>query len=311
MNNYDIIIVGAGPAGMTAGIYAARAGMKVLVIESRGPGGQVALTNTIQNYPGVGNVDGFTLGQKMWDQMTALGVVTEFANVDSIDFDSNPKQIIANGVTFTAPSIILSMGASAKGLGIKNEKSFIGKGLSYCAVCDGMLYKNKNVVVVGGGNSAIGDALYLSNIAKHLTLIHRRNSFKADEASVNELYQKQQKNPDSIDLKLDCVVDEIIGQDKIESLKVRNIKTNQIEEVKTDGVFVAIGRSPQVELLDGKINIDAQGYIITDENMATNISGVYAAGDIVHKNLRQIATAINDGAIAGTHASVYVKRNRS
>ena len=311
MNNYDIIIIGAGPAGMTAGIYAARAGMKVLVLESKGPGGQVALTNTIQNYPGVGTVDGFLLGQNMWEQMTALGVVTEFANVDNIDFNSNPKKVVANGVTFTATSVILSMGASAKGLGVKNEKFYVGKGLSYCAICDGMLYKNKDVVVVGGGNSAIGDALYLSNIVKHLTLVHRRDTFRADEASVAELYKKQKENPDLIDFKLDCVVDEVLGQDKIEALRVRNIKTGNIEDVKTDGVFVAIGRSPQVELIEGHINVDAQGYIITDENMATNVSGVYAAGDIVHKNLRQIATAINDGAIAGTQASIYVKRNRS
>ena len=311
MNNYDIIIIGAGPAGMTAGIYAARAGMKVLVLESKGPGGQVALTSTIQNYPGVGTVDGFLLGQNMWEQMTALGVVTEFANVDNIDFNSNPKKVVANGVTFTATSVILSMGASAKGLGVKNEKFYVGKGLSYCAICDGMLYKNKDVVVVGGGNSAIGDALYLSNIVKHLTLVHRRDTFRADEASVAELYKKQKENPDLIDFKLDCVVDEVLGQDKIEALRVRNIKTGNIEDVKTDGVFVAIGRSPQGELIEGHINVDAQGYIITDENMATNVSGVYAAGDIVHKNLRQIATAINDGAIAGTQASIYVKRNRS
>ncbi len=311
MNNYDIIIIGAGPAGMTAGIYAARAGMKVLVLEGKGPGGQVALTNTIQNYPGVGNVDGFLLGQNMWEQMTALGVVTEFANVDNIDFDSNPKVIVANGVTFTATSVILSMGASAKGLGVKNEKFYVGKGLSYCAICDGMLYKNKDVVVVGGGNSAIGDALYLSNIVKRLTLVHRRDTFRADETSVAELYKKQQQNPDLIQFKLDCVVDEVLGQDKIDALRIRNIKTGNIEDIKTDGVFVAIGRSPQVELIEGHINVDAQGYIITDENMATNVSGVYAAGDIVHKNLRQIATAINDGAIAGTQASIYVKRNRS
>lgn len=310
MNTYDIIIVGAGPAGMTAGIYAARAGMKVLVIENKGPGGQVALTSTIQNYPGVGNIDGFMLGQNMWDQMTALGVTTEFRTVDSIDFEAQPKKIVAEGVTFFATAIILSMGASSRGLGVPKEKFYIGKGLSYCAVCDGMLYKNKNVAVIGGGNSALEDVLYLSNIAKHITLIHRRDGFRAEDASVKQMYAKIESTPGLIDLKLCKVVSEIIGEDKVQGVKIRDVNTNQTEEIMLDGVFVAIGRSPQTELLDGKINLDAQGYIITDENMATNISGVYAAGDIVHKNLRQIATAISDGAIAGTHASVYCKRHK-
>ena len=310
MNNYDVIIVGAGPAGMTAGIYAARAGMKVLVIENKGPGGQVALTSTIQNYPGVGNIDGFLLGQNMWDQMTALGVITEFRTVDKIDFESQPKQIVAEGVTFSANAIILSMGASARGLGVSNEKSFIGKGLSYCAVCDGMLYKGKHVAVIGGGNSALEDVLYLANIAQHITLIHRRDSFRAEDAIVQQLYKKIEQSPELIDLKLCCVVSELVGDDKIKSIKIRNVDTNQTSQIDVDGVFVAVGRSPQTELLDGKINLDAQGYILTDENMATNISGVFAAGDIVHKNLRQIATAISDGAIAGTQASVYCKRHK-
>lgn len=311
MNNYDVIIIGAGPAGMTAGIYAARAGMKTLIIESKGPGGQVALTSTIQNYPGVGQIDGFMLGQQMWDQMTSLGVTTEFRTVDKIDFESNPKQIVAEGVTFTATAIILSMGASSKGLGLSNEKSFIGKGLSYCAVCDGMLYKNKVVAVVGGGNSAIEDALYLSNIVKHLFVIHRRDQFRAEEIGVKQLMAKKEERPDLIDFKLGFVVTEILGAEKITGLKLRDVATNKISTLDVDGVFVAIGRSPQTELLDDKIQLDAQGYILTDEYMSTNIEGVYAAGDIVHKNLRQIATAISDGAIAGTQASIFAKRHRS
>lgn len=310
MNNYDVIIIGAGPAGMTAGIYAARAGMKVLIMENKGPGGQVALTSTIQNYPGVGNIDGFQLSQNMWDQMTALGVTTEFRTVDKINFETQPKTVVAEGVTFEATAIILSMGASARGLGIANEKTFIGKGLSYCAVCDGMLYKGKNVVVVGGGNSALEDVLYLANIAKHITLVHRRDSFRAEDAITQQLYAKVKEFPDLIDLKLNCVVSELSGENKIQHIKIRNVDTNKSEAIDVDGVFVAIGRSPQTELLDGKIKLDAQGYIIVDENMATNISGVYAAGDIVHKTLRQIATAISDGAVAGTQASVYCKRNK-
>lgn len=309
MNDFDIIIIGAGPAGMTAGIYAARAGMKVLVFESKGPGGQVALTSTIQNYPGVGQVDGFMLGQSMWEQMTNLGVQTEFRMVDKIDFESNPKVVVAEGVTFNASAIILSMGASSKNLGLKKEKQFVGRGISYCAVCDGMLYKNKKVAVIGGGNSAIEDALYLSNIVDHLTLIHRRDTFRAEDAGVKQLFEKKEAT-NKIDLKLNCVVTKILGEDKITGLEVRNTKTNEISKIDVDGVFVAIGRSPQNELLDGKIDMDAQGYILVDENMSTSIEGVFAAGDIVHKSLRQITTAVSDGAIAGTRASGYVKRQK-
>lgn len=309
MNDYDVIIIGSGPAGMTAGIYAVRAGMKVLVIENKGPGGQVSLTSTIQNYPGVGDIEGFLLGQKMWEQMSALGVETQFLTVDKINFDTTPKQVVAEGVTFRAPSIILSMGASSRGLGLANEKRFVGKGLSYCAVCDGMLYKNKNVVVVGGGNTAVEDALYLSNIVGHLTVVHRRDKFRADEVEVQRLLNKQQQSG-NIDLKMGFVVSALIGNEHIEKVELRNLATNENVVLDVDGVFVAIGRSPQTELLDGRITLDAQGYIITDENMATNISGVYAAGDIVHKNLRQIVTAISDGAIAGTQASIYAKKNR-
>ncbi len=310
MNDYDVIIIGAGPAGMTAGIYAVRAGMKVLVLESKGPGGQVALTSTIQNYPGVGQIDGFKLGQDMWEQMTNLGVETQFLSVDKINFDTNPKEVVAEGVTFRAPSIILSMGASSRSLGLANEKDFVGKGLSYCAVCDGMLYKGKNVVVVGGGNSAVEDAMYLSNIVGHLTIVHRREQFRADDIEIQRLLKKQSEYKELIDFKMGFVVSKLIGKERLEQIVLRNLNTNATETMDVDGIFIAIGRSPQTELLDGKITLDAQGYIITDENMATNLSGVYAAGDIVHKNLRQITTAISDGAIAGTQASIYAKKNK-
>ena len=310
MNNYDVIIIGAGPAGMTAGIYAARAGMKVLVLESKGPGGQVALTNTIQNYPGVGEIDGFTLGQNMWEQMTSLGVETKFSMVDKIDFEATPKKVWAEGQTYEAPALILSMGAASKGLGLAREKKFIGKGISYCAVCDGMLYKNKRVAVIGGGNSAVEDAVYLSNIVSNLTVVHRRGQFRATEAEVNKLMKRKEEMGDKLELKLGFVVADILGEDKVNGIVIRNTQTNQQETIEVDGVFIAIGRSPQTELLDGKIVIDEKGYIIVDENMRTNIPGVFAAGDVVHKNLRQIATAISDGAIAGTEASAFAKGNK-
>ena len=310
MNNYDVIIIGAGPAGMTAGIYAARAGMKVLVLESKGPGGQVALTNTIQNYPGVGEIDGFTLGQNMWEQMTSLGVETKFSMVDKIDFESTPKKVWAEGQTYEAPALILSMGAASKGLGLAREKKFIGKGISYCAVCDGMLYKNKRVAVIGGGNSAVEDAVYLSNIVSNLTVVHRRGQFRATEAEVNKLMKRKEEMGDKLELKLGFVVADILGEDKVNGIVIRNTQTNQQETIEVDGVFIAIGRSPQTELLDGKIVIDEKGYIMVDENMRTNIPGVFAAGDVVHKNLRQIATAISDGAIAGTEASAFAKGNK-
>ena len=306
-DNFDIIVIGGGPAGMTAGIYAARAGMKVLVIEKMMVGGQVALTSTIANYPGLANVDGMDLSMKMHQQMTELGVVTQYATVDSIDFYGEPKSVVASGVTYYAPAIILSMGATSRGLGVPGEKEFAGRGVSYCAVCDGAFFRNKTVVVVGGGNTALQDAIYLNNIVDKVYLVHRRAEFRADDAVIKE-FEALRATPDSkIECKLGYTVQKIEGEGKVSNIVLRNLDNQELESIATDGIFVAVGRSPNTELLDDQITLE-NGYIVVDESMQTNIEGVFASGDINRKKLRQIATAISDGAIAGTNASAFVKK---
>ncbi len=304
--NFDIIIVGGGPAGMTAGIYAARAGMKVLMIEKMGVGGQVALTSTIANYPGVANVDGITLSMQMHEQVTQLGVKTQFATVDSIEFEGEVKSVTASGVTYTAPAIILSMGATSRGLGVPGEKQFVGRGVSYCAVCDGAFFRNKTVTVVGGGNTALEDAVYLSGLCEKVYLVHRKDTFRADEAVQCEFCDHKNAENGKIECKLGYVVEEVKGENLVKEIVLRNLETQEIETLATDGIFVAVGRNPNTEFLDDKITLE-NGYIVVNEDMKTNIEGVYACGDITKKKLRQIATAVSDGAIAGTNASSYVK----
>jgi len=310
MENYDLIIIGGGPAGMTAGIYSARAGMKVLLLEKSGVGGQVAQTTEIENYPGFSKIDGFSLSQNMFEQMTNLGVETKFIAVDKAELEGKEKKIIAGGVTYIASAVILSMGASSRGLGAPSERKYIGKGLSYCATCDGNFFRGKNVAVVGGGNTALQDVLYLSPLVKSVLLIHRRDVFRADEVTLNDYHRQLHEKGSNLSEKLFYTVVDLYGDGKLEGAKVRNINTGVEEDIPLDGMFVAIGRNPQTDILDGAITLDDQGYIEVKDDMSTNLSGVYAAGDIVHKSLRQIATAVSDGAVAGTQASVYVKRNR-
>jgi len=310
MEKFDLIIVGGGPAGMTAGIYSARAGMKVLLLEKAGVGGQVAQTTEIENYPGFSKIDGFSLSQNMFEQMTNLGVETKFIPVDKVELEGKEKKIIAGGVTYIASAVILSMGASSRGLGVPSERKYIGKGLSYCATCDGNFFRGKNVAVVGGGNTALQDVLYLSPLVKSVLLIHRRDVFRADEVTLNDYNKQLHEKGSNLSEKLFYTVVDLFGEGKLEGVKVRNVNTGVEEDISLDGVFVAIGRNPQTDILDGAITLDDQGYIEVKDDMSTNLSGVYAAGDIVHKSLRQIATAVSDGAVAGTQASVYVKRNR-
>ncbi len=305
--NFDIIIIGGGPAGMTAGIYSARAGMQVLLIEKNSIGGQVSLTGSIANYPGFKKIDGFELSQNMFEQMTALGVETLFGSVDEINLADEIKTVKVGGVTYSAYSIILSMGANSRGLDVTGEKNFIGKGISYCAVCDGAFFRNKIVAVVGGGNTALEDAVYLAPIVQKLYLIHRRKEYRADQTAIDEFEKLLDKQNSNITAKLGYVVEEIKGQERVQSLVLRNVETQEREELDVDGVFVAIGRNPNTELLNDAVTLD-NGYVVVDDTMKTNVTGVYAAGDIVKKNLRQIATAISDGAIAGTNASNFVKK---
>lgn len=302
---YDVIIVGGGPAGLTAGIYACRAGLKTLLIERMMPGGQIGLTSTIENYPGFERIDGVDLAIKMHNHAQNAGCEFDFAEVVSFDFDGKEKIVNTHNTSYKTKAIILSLGASAKQLEVENEKKFVGRGLSYCATCDGTLYKNKVVAVVGGGNTSLEDCIYLSGLAKTVYLIHRRDTFRGDDTLVKALDATANSNK-NIKYLLNSKVTGLVGQDHLQSLQVEDIASGKTQTIDIDGLFVAIGRKPDTEILAGKINLDKNGYVITDEKMKTNLDGVFACGDIRVKSLRQIVTACSDGAIAAISAFEYI-----
>ena len=308
--DYDIIIIGCGPAGMTAGVYAKRAGMKCLILEKLTPGGQVAIIPTIENYTGFKKIDGIGLSQKMFEQVSEIGVDVVFSECYSISFNNGLKEVKTKNQTFKAPAIILAMGAASRALGTAEDKKFVGKGLSYCAVCDGAFFKDKCVAVVGGENTALEDIAYISNIAKTVIHINRRSEFRADDQNI-KIYNKLLEQKDSkIKQYLGYVVEKLYGDKKLESIDIRNLADNTVKNIKLDGVFVAIGKVPQTDILDKEVKLDENGYIVVNDKMETSIDGVFACGDITHKILRQISTAVSDGSIAGTYASLYVKKHR-
>ncbi len=301
-NIHDIIIIGAGPAGCTSALYAARAGFDTVIIERLSPGGQMALTGDIENYPGFEKgVDGFSLGMKMHQQAEHYGVQTEYAEVLSVDFSDKIKKVETDNGNLLAKSVIISTGANPRELGIKNEKELVGKGVHYCAHCDGRFYKDKTVAVIGGGNSAAADALYLSRIAKKVYLVHRRDTLKA-----TKIYHEPLMNSGNIEFVWNSTVSEFIADGKVSGIKIRNLLNNEISAIECDGVFVSIGRKPATEFLRDKIDLDENGYIVADESTRTSTEGVFAVGDVRTKALRQIVTAVSDGATAVHYAEEYL-----
>lgn len=305
---YDIIIIGGGPAALTAGIYGRRAGKTVLIIERLVPGGQVALTSIVENYPGVEKTDGISLATKMFEQASNLGVEFVYSDVLEYNLKGKTKIVRTHEGTFEGKTIILCLGASAKQLNLENEKHFLGKGVSYCATCDGNFFKDKIVAVVGGGNTSLEDSLYLSNLAKKVYVIHRRDKFKGDEILAKRLETESEQPGRNIEILFNSRVINISGNDKLSAITVENSLTKEQKVLNVDGLFVAIGRKPDTELLTD-LNRDENGYIITNEKMETNLDGVYAAGDVRKKQLRQIITACSDGAIASVNASEYITKN--
>ena len=289
---YDIIIVGAGPAGLTAAIYAARANKKVLVFEAKSPGGQIINAHLVTNYPGVKSMSGSEFAENLYNQVKDLGVEIKFETVLSIDEDKN---VITNKDKYKAKSIILATGADNRKLNIENEDKLVGKGISYCATCDGNFYKNKVVAVVGGGNVALEDALYLSDIVSKVYLIHRRDSFKGSELTL-----KKKKKKDNVEIIYNSTVTKINGVDKVESIVINN--NDQERTIKLDCLFVAIGQEPKNIVFKNVIDIDDKGYINTNDGVHTNVKGIYVAGDARDKLLRQLTTAVSDGSIAATVA---------
>ena len=299
-----MIIIGGGPAGYTAALYGARAGLSTLVIERMAPGGQMGLTGDIENYPGFDEgIDGFTLGMKMQAGAEKFGATTEYTEVTSLKLDSEIKEVVTTYSTFYGRTVAIATGANPRTIGLDNEASLIGRGVHYCAHCDGRFYKDKTVVVVGGGNSAVGDALYLSRLCKKVYLVHRRDSFRA-----SKVYDAPLRASENIELVLDSVVSELVADARLTSVVTENVKSGEKRAIECDGIFVSIGRKPATEFLGDTLDLDKAGYIIAGESCETTIPGVYAIGDVRTKELRQVVTATADGAIAAHKAEEFISR---
>lgn len=302
---YDVLIIGGGPAGYTAALYAARAGFDTLVLEKMCAGGQMALTGDIENYPGFDEgVDGFTLGEKMLNGAERFGAKTQYDEVLSVQFSENIKKVVAVGGEYYGRTVIIATGADPRKLGLIKEDELIGRGVHYCAHCDGRFYKDKTVVVVGGGNSAAADALYLSRLAKKVYIVHRRDTLRATKVYHEPLFKAQ-----NIEFIWNSTVDELLDNDRVNGVKLRNVKTGEITSLDCDGVFVSIGRKPTTEFLGGAVDLDENGYIIADETTKTNVPGVYVVGDVRQKALRQVVTAVADGAVAVHFAEEFLTEN--
>ncbi len=302
---YDVIIIGGGPAGYTAALYAARSKRTVLVFEKMSAGGQIALTPEVENYPGfVEAVDGFILGDNMKKAAEKFGATTKRAEVVSLNLKSKIKSVFTKTEEFKAKTVILAMGANPRHLGLENEASLIGKGVSYCAHCDAMFYKDKTVLVVGGGNSAAADALILSRVCKRVYLVHRRDTLRA-----TKVYHEPLKEVENIEFIWNSSVTKILENGRVCGAIVKNLVTGEETKIDINGIFISIGRIPVTNLIKEQITLDDAGYVVSNETTKTNIEGVFAAGDIRQKILRQVVTATSDGAVAAHLADEYITEN--
>lgn len=299
---YDIIIVGAGTAGLSAAIYGVRAGKSVLILEANSYGGQIVNTPEVENYPGIEHISGFEFATNLYQQATKLGAVVKYEKVSKIMDENEKKIVVAGNKKYECKSVILATGAKNRPLGVEREEELIGAGISYCATCDGAFFKNKNVGVVGGGNTALEDAAFLSNYCHTVFVIHRRDQFRGEEKLLAVL--KEKKN---VRFVLENTVVKLNGEEKLESIEIQNVKTEEVEEIKLDGLFVAIGQMPDNSAFAELVDIDSAGYIQATENCKTKSPGIFTAGDCRTKNVRQLTTAASDGAIAGLAACEYVE----
>jgi thioredoxin reductase (NADPH) len=298
----DIAIIGGGPAGLTAGLYAARGGASVTLYEELFPGGQIAKTPLVENYPGFPDgVVGYEVGSLLQKQAEKFGLKVEYAGATGLILEENPKRILLPDREDTAKTVILCMGAHARSLGIPREEQLTGAGISYCATCDGAFFKEKAVAVVGGGDTAISDALYLSRFCTSVTVVHRRDEFRAAAVLVEKA-----RGVENIHFATSCIPLTLIGEKSVEGLEIMDLKTSVPRVLPVSGVFVAVGITPQSQLVKGVVEMNEGGSILTDELMKTNIPGVYAAGDIRNTPLRQVITACADGAVAATSALEFI-----
>ena len=299
---FDMIIIGGGPAGYTAALYAARAGLDTLVLERLSAGGQMALTHQIDNYPGFEDgIDGFSLADKMKKQAERFGAKSKTAEVVRLDLTAEPKRIETASEIFLSRTVVLATGANPRELGVEKESELVGRGVAYCAACDGMFYRGKTVIVVGGGNTAAADALLLSRIAEKVILVHRRDTLRA-----TKIYHEPLMQAENVEFRWNSTVKELLHEAKITGVRLSDMNTGEESTIACDGVFVSVGRKPATEFLGGQVELDGNGYVVAGEDTKTNIPGVYAVGDMRTKELRQIVTAVADGAVAVHEAEKYL-----
>lgn len=299
---YDVVILGGGPAGYTAALYAARGGLSTLVLEKMAAGGQMTQTVQIDNYPGFDEgIDGYTLGDKMRKGAERFGAQTRYTEITAARLSGDVKEITTRDGVFYGKTVIIATGADHRHLGIAGEEDLIGRGVGYCATCDGNFYRNKTVAVVGGGNSAAADALFLSRIVKKVILIHRRDSLRA-----SKVYHEPLKKVENLEFRWNSQVTELLSDQVLTGVKLRDVHSGEESTLSVDGLFISIGRTPATELFREELELDPSGYIVADESTRTNIPGVFAAGDVRTTPLRQIVTATADGAVAATAAQEYL-----
>ncbi len=298
---YDIIIIGGGTAGLTAGIYAVRAGKTALVLESKAFGGQIINTPEIENYPGLKNVSGFEFAMNLHSQATDLGVKSEYDKVVSLIDDGEIKTVVTENAKYQCKSIILATGAKNRTLGLENEEDLIGMGVSYCATCDGAFFRGKDTAIVGGGNTAFEDALFLSHYCSKVYVIHRRDKFRGEEKLLERLSKRE-----NVELVLDSVPTKLIAKINLDAVEVENVKTKEKREIPISGLFVAIGQIPDNKSFENLVELDKGGYIVSGEDCKTKTPGVFTAGDCRTKTVRQLTTAAGDGAVAGLAACEYI-----
>ena len=302
-SNYDVIIIGGGPAGYAAALYTVRSGFSTLLIEKMAAGGQMNETTQIDNYPGFEDgIDGFSLGMKMQNGAARFGAVTKNAEVKSVQLHGALKRIETDDGTYTARAVIVATGAGHRHLGMPHEAELVGRGVGYCASCDGMFYRGKTVAIVGGGNSAAADALVMSRIAKKVYVIHRRDSLRA-----TKVYHEPLMKAENVEFRWNSAVEELICDEKLTAVRLKDTVSGEESQLELDGLFISIGRNPATELFRGQLELDESGYIVAGESTQTNIPGVYAVGDVRTKAVRQIVTAAADGAVAAHYVEEYLK----
>lgn len=298
---YDTIIIGAGPAGMTAALYAARSNLKVALIEGGLPGGQMNNTSDIENYPGYANISGPELAEKMFEPLENLGVEHLYGFVKDIENHGDVKKVITDDEEFETRTVIVATGSKHRLLGVPGEEELNSRGVSYCAVCDGAFFRDQDLLVVGGGDSAVEEAIFLTQFAKTVTIVHRRDELRAQKVLQDRAFANEK-----INFIWDSVVKEIKGENRVESVVIKNVKTNQVTEHAFGGVFIYVGLDPVSDFTKDLQIQDESGWIVTDDHMKTSVAGVFAVGDVRQKDLRQVTTAVGDGAIAGQEAYKYI-----